>query len=67
MSGILPPGRYSRRMRTYRVNCSVKEEDDEGDDELQTSKPAAADVHIMTTKVQVPDDVKKVRPVCLPR
>jgi len=44
----------------YHFKCSAKEEG-ERYDEPSTSKPARTGVHIMTTKVQVSEDTKKVR------
>lgn len=52
---LLQPGRLNY------FNSSTKEEEEEEDDEPSTSKPAGAGVHIMTTKVQVLEDTKKVR------
>jgi len=47
----------------YHLKRSAKEEEEGGDDEPSTSKPAGAGVHIMTTKVQVSEDTKKVRSI----
>ena len=49
--------------RPYHFKFSAKEEEGERDDEPSTSKPARTGVHIMTTKVQVSEDVKKVRSI----
>ena len=65
MSGMVPPSQYSSRFGIYRFDCSVEEEGDEGDDEPQTSKSAGANVHIMTTKVQVSEDIKRVGSIFL--
>ena len=47
----------------YCFDRSTKEEEDEGDDE---SNPAGDEVHIMTTKVQVSEDTKRVRSISTP-
>ena len=53
--------------RPYHLDCSSEEEEDEEDDEPQTSKPAGTGVHIMTTKVQLSEDTKRVRSIFLTR
>ena len=50
----------------YCFDCSLKEEEDGEDDEPRNSKPAGDEVHIMTTKVQIPEDTKKVRSISRP-
>ena len=45
----------------YDLECSAKEEEEEGDDVPSTSKTKEVVVRIVTTKVQVPEDTKKVR------
>lgn len=50
-----------RPTQPYHLKYSAKEEEEEGDDEPSASKPAGTGVHVMTTKVQVSEDTKKVR------
>ena len=45
----------------YDLKCSAKEEEDEEDDAPSTSKTTETVVRIVTTKVQVSEDTKRVR------
>lgn len=56
-------GSISIQIGAHHVNYSVKGEEEEGDQEPRSSKPAGDDVYIMTTKVQVSEDTKKVRSI----
>lgn len=57
------PSVYFNRPRVENFKHSAKGEEDDDGDEPPTSKRTGADVHIMTTKVNVSEDVKKVEPI----
>jgi len=55
------PSCYFSQSGAYYFDCSLKEGEDREDDEPRSSKPAGGEVHIMTTKVQIAEDTRKVR------
>ena len=58
-----PSGVYFRRLGPDNPNHSTKEaEEEESEEERATPKRTGGDVHVMTTKVHVSEDTKKVGP-----
>lgn len=54
-------GTHSSRPGADKFDHDNREQEEEDGDEPPTSEHAGGDFHILTTKVLVPDDIKKVQ------